>query len=495
MKKTPFLLLLLLALMVSACNARATVEPDSEETTAPPTAEGESAPTETEEPTEEAASATPRPTRDPEQERVTIRWFVGFGQGTEPAQIEAQEQIVADFNAAQDGIELVLEVYENDVAIETFEEQVALGNAPDIVGPMGIRGHNLFSGNWLDVSGVAETLDLSDFDEDVLDIFREEDEALVGIPLAVFPSFLFVNLDLFEAAGLNPPPQTYGSPYTMPDGTVRDWDMDALRDVAMLLTLDIDGNNATDEDFDPENIAQFGFGIQWTDFRGQMTFFGAGNLIDEEGNAQMPDMWRQGLDWMQAALWDDYFYPNSVYANTDYMGQGNWFASGNIAMAHNHLWYASCCMGGMTDNWDIAAVPASFDGTITAKLHADTFSVMSSTANPDEALEVLSYLVGERAGDLAQVYGGLPARLSVREGYFETLSESLPNVTVNWDVATDSLRFVDNPSHEGELPNLSAAEARYEEFANELISNPDLDLDSAVPAFLADLQAIFDAAQ
>ena len=84
-------------------------------------------------------------------EPVTVRWFVGLGTGTEPEQIDAQEQLVEEFNASQDAIELQIEIVDNEVAYETLATQIAAGDAPDIIGPIGIRGSNYFAGNFLDL--------------------------------------------------------------------------------------------------------------------------------------------------------------------------------------------------------------------------------------------------------------------------------------------------------------------------------------------------------
>lgn len=80
------------------------------------------------------------------QEPVTIRWYVGLGAGTDAPTIAGQEAVVADFNAAHDDIELVLEVVDNAQAYDVLNTQIAAGNAPDIVGPMGVRGRASFPG-------------------------------------------------------------------------------------------------------------------------------------------------------------------------------------------------------------------------------------------------------------------------------------------------------------------------------------------------------------
>jgi multiple sugar transport system substrate-binding protein len=68
-----------------------------------------------------------------------------------------------------------------------------------------------------------------------------------------------------------------------------------MAEIAKILTVDANGNDATSPDFDPENIVQFGYHPTWTDARGQATFFGAANFVDAEGNAVMPDDLAQGI--------------------------------------------------------------------------------------------------------------------------------------------------------------------------------------------------------
>src|SRR5690349_10002955 len=74
----------------------------------------------TEAPTE-AAATEPAASGD----KVQIRWFVGLGTGTNPEQVTAQEEVVSDFNASQDRIELVLEIVPFDSARDTLSTQIA----------------------------------------------------------------------------------------------------------------------------------------------------------------------------------------------------------------------------------------------------------------------------------------------------------------------------------------------------------------------------------
>jgi len=277
------------------------------------------------------------------QDRVKIRWYVGLGAGTDAPLVAAQEEIVADFNASQAEIELVLEIVDNAQAYDVLSTQIAAGNAPDIVGPMGIRGRASFPGAWLDLTPMIDSAgyDLSDFDPALIDFYRVEGEGQLGIPFAVFPSFLMYNVDLFDEAGIPYPPSAYGEAYVDWEGGEREWNTETLRDVAMILSVDVNGNDATMDEYDTENIVQFGYGSQFTDVRGRDTLFGSANFVDMDGNAVIPDAWREAEHWYHNAMWSDYFYPNGVYGGSEIMGGGsaNWFDTGTMGMITIHLWY------------------------------------------------------------------------------------------------------------------------------------------------------------
>ena len=70
----------------------------------------------------------------------------------------------------------------------------------------------------------------------------------------------------------------------MPDGTERDWDYDMVRELGMMLTVDVNGNDATQAEFDPTQIDQYGFEPQRDDLRGLGASWGAGMLAAEDGD-------------------------------------------------------------------------------------------------------------------------------------------------------------------------------------------------------------------
>ena len=148
--------LLIASLVLTACGGSAAPEAPAVEEEAP----AEEAPAAEEEaPAEEAPAG-----------KTQVRWFVGLGAGTDEGAIPLEEAFVEAYNASQDEIELVLEIVDADSAYDALATQIAAGNAPDIVGPVGIKGRDSFKGAWLDLAPLIEAnnYDLSAFDPGML---------------------------------------------------------------------------------------------------------------------------------------------------------------------------------------------------------------------------------------------------------------------------------------------------------------------------------------
>ncbi|HSN77459.1 MAG TPA: extracellular solute-binding protein, partial [Anaerolineae bacterium] len=423
----------------------------------------------------------------PPAEGVTkIRWYIGLGAGGNPEEIEKENAFVEAFNAKYgDKYQLVADIVQSATANDVLKTQIASGDCPDIVGPVGVRGMAGFEGAWLDMAPFVEAsgYDVSDFNPALMDFYNLEGQGQIGLPFAAYPSALWYNKDLFDEAGLEYPPHEWGAPYA--DGDA--WTFDKLKELAMILTVDANGNDATSPDFDPNATEQFGYDAMWTDVRGKWTFFGAGSFADADGNAQMPDVWREAAKWYYDGMWTSHFIPSDSYVNSDLLAQGNTFDSGAVAMNPIHTWYTCCATN--VPNWDLAAIP-SYNDNITAKLHADTFGILKCSSNPQAAFDVLTLMLGEYAPDLVQVYGAFPARQSLQESSLAAMQEKFPNADLQ--VFVDALSYPDNPNHESGMPNFLKATDAYSAFGAKYQSTPDLDLDAELDALVAQLQTIFD---
>lgn len=427
-------------------------------------------------------------------QKVQIRWFVGLGAGSDEPTFAPQKAVVEKFNASQNKIELVLEIVDNSQAYNTLATQISGGNAPDIVGPVGIRGRDSFKGAWLDLGPLVEKnkYDLTAFDSSMVDFYRDPSEGLIGLPFAIYPSFMYVNKDLFAEAGLPLPPTEYGKPYIDENGKEFPWDMDTLKKLAMKLSVDANGNDATSKKFDASQMVQWGFGQQWGDARSWGTLFGPGTFVGAGNKAQIPANWLEAWTWIQDGMWKSNFIPNGPYGSSDLLGGGDWFASGKIAMDHSHLWYAGFAK--LNFDWDIYPMPA-YKGKVTAKMHADTFEITKESKHPDEAFTVLSYLLGEASSDLNNIYGGMPARKSLQSTFLDNFfATKFPGATINKKMVTDSIAYADNPNHESWMPSFQETTTRYSDFWNKLTQEPAMDMAAEVAALKADLDKIFSAA-
>ena len=178
----------IVAILAAACGgSTATTAPSAAATAAPAATE---APAPTEAPS--LVAITPEPIAaavGPNGGKV-LRWFIGLGGGGKPEQIAAEQKFAADFNAAQKDVYLTPEIYDNSVAAQQLQVQIAAGNPPDIIGPVGVEGLNIFRDNLLDLKPLiaSESFDMSKFDPALVDFFDiGKDGATIGVPYRQLP--------------------------------------------------------------------------------------------------------------------------------------------------------------------------------------------------------------------------------------------------------------------------------------------------------------------
>ncbi len=238
---------------------------------------------------------------------------------------------------------------------------------------------------------------------------------------------------------------------------------------------------------------QWGYEPQYQDLRAAGSYFGSGSLVaDDPPVATVPEHWAAAWKWLYQAYWTDHTSMTLAQRDAPEQGNGNAYNSGKVAMALTHLWY-TCCIGDAGEDWDVAAVP-EYNGTTTSNFNADTFRIWGDTEHPEEAFEVLTYLIGDASAELLQIYGGMPAIEADQDAFFAGLDETYPQ-DVDWQVVRDSVAFADNPSFEAFVPNYQEAFEAIVRFGDTLRSTEGLDVDAEIEAFTEELQGIYDRAE
>ena len=146
-----------------------------------------------------------------------------------------------------------------------------------------------------------------------------------GIPLDNHGRGLWINNDMFEAAGIDTDPSTAPTTY---EGWV---------ELFQMLTLDANGNNAASGDFDPENVVQWGYAVgEWP----RVNFLGAieqhgGQFATEEGEITINS--EAGMIALQQAV--DLVY--EYHVSPPPAGFDTWqgFATGSVAVLPTGTWF------------------------------------------------------------------------------------------------------------------------------------------------------------
>jgi multiple sugar transport system substrate-binding protein len=468
-----------------ACSGAATPAPGTAGPTSAPTTAATAAPT-----------IAPHQTFSvPDFAPAALRWFCCLGTGDAPEQQPTENAVAAGFAAKYPGSSLKFEVTAYDAAVAALSTQLG-PNPPDIVGPNGIGGLGSFRGQWTDLGPylAASNYDLSVYEPTTVKFFQQ-DGAQVGVPFDLYPSMLWYKRDFFDEAKLAEPPHKFGDKYKMPDGSMVDWSYDTLRQVAMKLTVDVNGKDATQAGFDPTKIEQFGFEPQRDVLTGMGAFWGAGSLVGADGKTvTIPAAWAAGWRFVYDGIWKDHFIMTEAqFASDKFGGNDQAFFSGRVAMSENFLWATWGITGAGTD-WDIAAIP-SYNGKITAPLNADTFSLVKNGKHQDAAFAAMAYMLQDKSSELLPLYGGIPARSAEQAPFLQALNktEGWPG-DVDWQVALDAVQYADFPNFEDSMPKYNETLDILKKYRSRWTTTPGLNFDAELEALRAEVQAAWDKA-
>ena len=421
-------------------------------------------------------------------DEVTITIFVGFGTGTEPAQIELHNQMAEEFNASHPGIKVeFLHVNYSDHDSK-FSTLLAGDMAPDIVMPTGVLGIGKYLDEWMDLTPYIErdNYDMSDFYGPALTMHTYPDK-IIGLPIGVYPSVTFYNEDLFDAAGVAYPPHEFGNP---------DWTYDKMVEMAKQLTFDANGNPANSADFDIKNINQWGWaGWEWSPFRMVPAKFGDSPLgvTDDYKTATMNNQaWMDSMQFVKDSIWTYGIRPSGEVVEASFKDIDP-MQSGQVAMWEVYSWM-SYAYESWTEafNWNVAAIPSNNDGLVVAEANGDTFAIPKSSHHPDEAWEVAKWFMEpENLSRLAESYGCIPARKSLSGDWLENMGAQYPNV--DFQVFLDSINYMDaSPNNESWVPNFQRIYDAQENAASLITTGAETDVQKVMDDLNQEAQTYLD---
>jgi len=443
-----------------------------------------------------AGTPTSAPTGTPTP--VTLHWFIGLGSGTQPSQIDAINAFVTKYNQTNtDAITLKTEIVPQDSAYATLKSELAAGNAPDIVGPQGVKSWNGLSGVFMDLTSeiTKNKIDMTGFASGAVQVLRDGTGAQIGIPYDIYPGCIWYNKDLFVKAGLPSLPTKVGDMYQG-----KAWDWNELATVAAQLTLDKNGHRSTDAGFDAKNIVQYGMDFQWAEARRIVSLFGAGSVVAQDGKtAQIPSFWTDAFDWYYTAIWTKHIVPNAPAEASTLLGQGNTQSSGNIAMNASWEWsfnsIATDAASSKVKNWDIAVMP-SWNGSTTAAMDTDSFSIPKASKHQDAAFKAMLAIMADKT--LRQNLGGEPANKADQAAFYASTDAALapifPNSHITWSVMTEMEDHAVVPSHEADMPNSVQSWSDIDAFGTKLQGTSGVDVAAELAKLRTTLQTDFNAA-
>jgi len=224
------------------------------------------------------------------------------------------------------------------------------------------------------------------------------DDVPYAIPLDNHGRGAWINVDLFEAAGLDP----------------NDYPENYDETVAMLqqLTLDANGNNAASPDFDPENVVQWGTAMEWmyTDFLSYLWGNG-GSMVSEDGT-QVTINSPEGVEALQRMY--DLIYKYRVAPVPAGFDSWQSYSAGIVAVLPTGTWFRNFAADQTDINWQ--AWPVLPIGEQRAAWIGSHVFVIPNTTTGEKLQAVQTMLNWVTDNQVAWAASGqVPARISAQE--------------------------------------------------------------------------------
>lgn len=354
----------------------------------------------------------------PAAKDITLQYYIGFGAGGNPEQVDAVQELFNQFVEQSDTVSTVEPlVVPWAEAPRKFQTMVAGGTPPDVV-TMGMSQWDFaVKGAFVDVRPLAEGdgTDLSDWDETALTAYSvpPRDNMLYGLPFGLNDVCMVYNKTLFEEKGVALPPKAW---------TDESWTWDAFVETLGQLTS---GEGA-------EKIwGTTGIGGNWS-----VPWCYGGAWVDESLEKIVVDSEEsmKGIQLNYDLMQKYQYMPTAV--DIQAMGEGNTFLTGRVGIYADGAWSAGTLMQIEDFEWDLAPVPWAPGTDIqkrTTPYYPDSLVISSKNAAP-EAWNLVKFMVlnDENYKSFLRIMTMIPARKSIR-GWFADEFWKKERPEINWD--------------------------------------------------------------
>lgn len=295
-----------------------------------------------------------------EQQPCTITYYGGWT----GADLDRMSALVDEFNKSQDKITVEFTSLQWSEIFTKFLADYQAGSSPDVVAMHTFEMGQFVNMGVLDSESVAAmNLNEADYAKVAWDGCTY-DGKLYGVPIDINMHALYYNKDLFAKAGIEKAPSTG----------------EELIAAAQKLTLDANGKNAADPNFDANSIKQYGFGF----LQNHHGFYQTYGMMNQMGyNPFTADATSISLDAAKITpalqFVEDLIYKYHVTPVGEKSPIDD-FKAGNVAMIIDGNWQLSG-FSQVTFDWDTAEYPQIFDQK--AVWGASELLAFPGSKNPD----------------------------------------------------------------------------------------------------------------
>ncbi|MCC6458782.1 MAG: extracellular solute-binding protein [Caldilineaceae bacterium] len=314
----------------------------------------------------------------PDSAQVTIR----YGRWANPAEIAAGEALINQFHEAQTEVKVEAAFLPWSDYWPKVQTELAAGTAPDVI-QMSVWYIVDFMENkaLVPLNAYMETAGITPDKYFTNTTAQWEVNGEIGcLPSGLYAGALFYNKDMFDEAGVE-----------YPSG---DLTWDELLEIGLQLTVDANGKRATESDFDPESIMQWGYLAAPNFGNGVFEMWmmqNGGGVVTAEGECLLtaPES-IQAVQFIFDLVNQHHISPTPE----EMQGVGNPFLGRLVAMMQDN--HSRVAEANMTEglNYDILQMPIPNEGERRyGNYGANGNAIYARSANPDATWSFLEFMI------------------------------------------------------------------------------------------------------